>query len=314
MNKEFGKLEKVDLRQLWSGEASEFTPWLAQEANIAELGEALGIELEVQVQEQRVGIFRADILCKDVISDHFVLIENQLERTDHTHLGQLMTYAAGLEAVTIIWIAKSFAEEHRAALDWLNTITDETINFFGVEIEAYKIGDSLPAPSFNIIAKPNDWSRSVKVSTTSGKTSDTQQFQLEYWMALKKYLIEKGSVLRCANPYPQHWLNFSLGKSNFNISAICSTRDNFIRVDLNINEVGSKSRFNKLKTLYESDLKTQFGEDFTWNELPNAKYSVINIKRDADVRDRSLWKEQHEWFRQLIEKLDTYFRPKIKDL
>ena len=314
MYKEFGKLEKVDLRLLWTGEASEFTPWLAQEGNIAELGDALGIELEVQQQEHRVGIFRADILCKDVITDHFVLIENQLERTDHTHLGQLMTYAAGLEAVTIIWIAKSFAEEHRAALDWLNNITDESINFFGVEIEAYKIGDSLPAPNFNIIAKPNDWSRSVKVSTTSGKVTDTQQFQLEYWIALKKYLVEKGSSLRCANPYPQHWLNFSLGKSNFNISAICSVRDNFIRIDVNINETGSKNRFNKLKTLYESELKSQFGEDFTWNELPNAKYSAINIKKDADVRDRNLWREQHEWFRQMIEKLDIFFRPKIKDL
>ena len=130
------------------------------------------------------------------------------------------------------------------------------------------------------------------------------------WM---KYLVEKGSSLRCANPYPQHWLNFSLGKSNFNISAICSVRDNFIRIDVNINETGSKNRFNKLKTLYESELKSQFGEDFTWNELPNAKYSAINIKKDADVRDRNLWREQHEWFRQMIEKLDIFFRPKIKD-
>lgn len=314
MNKQFGKLEKVDLRNLWNGEASDFTPWLAQEDNMAELGEAIGLELEVQQQEHRVGVFRADILCKDVMTDHFVLIENQLERTDHTHLGQLMTYAAGLEAVTIIWVAKSFAEEHRAALDWLNNITDESINFFGIEIEAYKIGDSLPAPNFNIVAKPNDWTKSVKTSTTSGRVTDTQQFQLEYWIALKKHLDDFGTFLKCANPYPQHWLTFSLGKSNFNIAAICSTRDNFIRVDFNINESGSKDRFNKLKSLYEIDSKNQLGEDISWNELPNAKYSNINIKKEANVRDRNLWKEQHDWLKATVEKFDKYFRPKIKGL
>lgn len=314
MDKQFGKLEKVDLRDLWNGEASDFTPWLAQEDNIAELGDTIDMELEVQEQEQRVGVFRADILCKDVLTDHFVLIENQLERTDHTHLGQLMTYAAGLEAVTIIWIAKRFAEEHRAALDWLNNITDESINFFGIEIEAYKIGDSLPAPNFNIVAKPNDWTRSVKVSTTSGEITDTRQFQFEYWIALKKYLDESGTFLKCANPYPQHWLNFSLGKSNFHISATCGVRDSFIRAEVSINEVGSKNRFNMLKTQYEVDAKNQFGEDLTWNELPDAKYSMIYIKKEADVKDRDKWKEQHEWLRQIIEKLDKYFRPKIKDL
>jgi len=313
MSTKFGKLEKVDLRELWIGESTDFTPWLAMEENIAELGEAIGLELEVMEQEQRVGVFRADILCKDIVNDHFVLIENQLERTDHTHLGQIMTYAAGLDAVTIIWIARSFAEEHRAAVDWLNNITDESINFFGIEIEAYKIGDSLPAPSFNIVAKPNDWTRSVKLSTTSGKISDTKQFQLEFWIALKKYLEESGSFLKCGKPYPQHWLNFSLGKSNFGIAAICSTRDNSIRVDFNIGEKGSKSRFNKLKTLCETESKQIFGEELSWNELPDAQYSVINIRKDVDVMDKSLWKEQHEWLRETIEKFDKYFRPKIKE-
>ncbi|GAI13697.1 unnamed protein product, partial [marine sediment metagenome] len=120
--------------------------------NIEILSETIGIELEVQSQEENVGPFRADILCLDTANNHFVLIENQLEKTDHTHLGQLMTYAAGLDAVTIIWIAQKFTEEHRAALDWLNGITDDTINFFGVVIELYRIGDSVPAPKFNLVS------------------------------------------------------------------------------------------------------------------------------------------------------------------
>ena len=151
-----GRLTKVDLRSYWKKEDTEFTPWLAQEENIQLLSETIGVELETVSQEENVGPFRADILCKDTATNHFVLIENQLERTDHTHLGQLMTYAAGLDAVTIIWIAQTFTEEHRAALDWLNRITDDTFNFFGIEIELYKIGDSVSAPMFNLVSKPND--------------------------------------------------------------------------------------------------------------------------------------------------------------
>ena len=129
---ELGQLIKVPLREFWEGEASDFTPWLADEENISLLGDTIGVELEVEAQERNVGPFRADILCKDTLTDNWVLIENQLELTDHTHLGQLLTYAAGLNAVTVVWIAERFTDEHRAALDWLNEITAEGFSFFGL--------------------------------------------------------------------------------------------------------------------------------------------------------------------------------------
>ena len=152
-----GRLQKVDLREAWTSESADFTPWLAQEQNLKLLGETIGIELELESQEKDVGPFRADILCKDTATDDWVLIENQLERTDHCHLGQLITYAAGLNAVTIVWVAERFTEEHRAALDWLNERTDDKIHLFGLEIELWRIGDSPIAPKFNIISQPNDW-------------------------------------------------------------------------------------------------------------------------------------------------------------
>src|SRR4051812_43362290 len=142
-------LKQIDLKDVWSHEASSFTPWLALEQNIALLGDTLGLELEVEAQEKAVGPFRADILCKDLQTNTWVLIENQLERTDHTHLGQVLTYASGLGAVTIVWIAARFTEEHRATLDWLNKITDRSFRFFGIEVELWRIGDSSPAPKFN---------------------------------------------------------------------------------------------------------------------------------------------------------------------
>src|SRR5690242_9746546 len=157
-----GRLAKVELRDIWASEATSFTPWLAREENLAVLAETLGLELELEAQEKAVGPFRADILCKELGTNSWVLVENQLERTDHCHLGQLLTYASGLEAVTIVWIAARFTEEHRSTLDWLNKITDDSFRFFGLEVELWRIGSSPAAPKFNIVSKPNDWSHSVR--------------------------------------------------------------------------------------------------------------------------------------------------------
>ena len=135
--------------------------------NVEIAGETLGIDLELEAQEKSVGPFRADIICKDIGSGAWVLVENQLERTDHNHLGQLLTYASGLQAVTIVWIAARFTDEHRSTLDWLNKITDESFRFFGLEVELWRIGGSPAAPKFNIVSKPNDWSRSVAQAASS---------------------------------------------------------------------------------------------------------------------------------------------------
>lgn len=144
------QLQRVDLREAWESESGDFTPWLASAENIALLGDAIGMELEVESQEQSVGKFRADILCRDTANQSWVLIENQLEKTDHGHLGQLIIYAAGLEAATIVWVAAEIRDEHRAALDWLNHITSEQFMFFGLELELWRIGDSLMAPKFKV--------------------------------------------------------------------------------------------------------------------------------------------------------------------
>ncbi len=186
-----GKLEKVDLRQIWQTEGQDFTPWLAREENLEMLGEVIGMELELEAQEKDVGPFRADILCKNTEDGSLVLIENQIERTDHKHLGQLLTYAAGLQSVTIVWVAAKFTEEHRAALDWLNEITDKKFRFFGLEVELWKIGNSAAAPKFNVISKPNNWSKTVSDAAKeieNQTTSETKKLQYRYWLELVDYL------------------------------------------------------------------------------------------------------------------------------
>ena len=129
-----GRLVPVEVRDYWTHEAHEFTPWLAEPDSIKLLGDTLGLQLEVEKTEATVGPFRADILCKDPSSEELVVIENQLEGSDDAHLGALLTYGAGVASGTIIWVARSLTDQHRAALDWLNRVTESGVNFFVVEI------------------------------------------------------------------------------------------------------------------------------------------------------------------------------------
>ncbi|MEI6680324.1 MAG: DUF4268 domain-containing protein [Mariniphaga sp.] len=279
------------------------------------MGDSIGIELEFIEQEKNVGPFRADIICKNTLDDHFVLIENQLEKTDHTHLGQLLTYAAGLDAVTIIWIAKQFTEEHRAAIDWLNRITDEKFNFFGIEIEVYKIGDSLPAPLFQIISKPNDWAKSVKSSASSNQgLTKTKEINLEYWTQFKAYLESVKTSLKGQKPQPQHWTNFATGKANFYIAATVSVRDNFLRVEFLIDGSNSKNNFRLLKEKYEAESYVEIDEKLGWEEMPDKRVSSVYLKKDYDIKNKAQWKSQHEWLKDTLEKFDEFFRNKIKSM
>ncbi len=216
-----GRLQRVDLRDIWSTEAQDFTPWLAREENLAILGETLQVELEPEAQEKSVGPFRADILCRNADGGTWVLIENQLERTDHVHLGQLLTYAAGLNAVTICWIAASFTEEHRATLDWLNEITDERFQFFGLEVELWRIGSSDPAPKFNVVSKPNDWSRSVTEMARrgGGEVSPLKRQQYAFWTQLMKRLEADAGPVRPKKPQAAGWMQFAIGRSDFWLEA-----------------------------------------------------------------------------------------------
>jgi len=244
------RLKKVDLRTVWENEAYDFTPWLAQAENLDRLGSAIGIELELESTEKNVGPFNADVLCKDTVDDQWVLIENQLGRTDHTHMGQLLTYAAGLNAVTIVWIAKRFSDPHRAALDWLNEITEEGINFFGIEIQLWQIEDSPVAPKFEIISKPNDWTKAIsRQARSQGELTETKQLQLEYWTEFAEYMKEYGERVTPRRPRPQHWMNFAVGRSGCHLAARMNTQDDKLGVELSLND-GEEANglFNLLQT------------------------------------------------------------------
>ena len=307
------RLIKVPLREFWEGEASDFTPWLADEENIGLLGETIRVELEVEAQERNVGPFRADILCKDTATDDWVLIENQLERTDHTHLGQLLTYAAGLEAVTVVWIAERFTDEHRAALDWLNEITAEAVSFFGLEIELWRIGDSPRAPKFNVVSHPNDWTKTVDQIVHRELTS-AQQLYFDYWTALQEHLEERSGVINPVAPSRDSWVSFGVGRSGFWLSASASVRDKWISVSLTLSGRDGKPHFYLLEG-DKVDIEEDIGAELEWDEKQGRKQNYISLSLDdTNPEDRQDWNRQHQWLCEQLETFHKVFSPRVKEL
>lgn len=317
-NTELGRLMRVDLRDIWASEASDFTPWLARPDNLAELGETLGVDLEFEAQEQAVGPFRADILCKDIGSDAWVLIENQLERTDHTHLGQLLTYASGLQAVTIVWIAARFTEEHRATLDWLNKITDQSFRFFGLEVELWKIGDSPAAPKFNIVSKPNDWSRSVTRAARAiddAELSDLRQMQRAYWDALNVSLDKAGgAVSGNRTPQPQSWMSYSIGRTRFHLGAVMLRAQKQVRVELYLSGDDARAHLGLLERR-KAEIESDLGFALDWEELPERRDCRVSIcLDDVDPENESDWPRQHEWLTAQLNDMHRVFAPRIREV
>jgi hypothetical protein len=310
------KITKVELRDCWEYEASDFTPWLASEENIALLAEALGMnELEVKAQEEHVGPFRADILCVDPGTDKLVLIENQLEKTDHNHLGQILTYAAGLDAVTIIWIAERFTEEHRAAIDWLNRITDTEFNFFGVEIELIKIGDSPAAPIFKVIAKPNGWSKEVRSSQASNEGhSEGKIFNYEYWCSFIEYMNNNPSKLfRTRSPSYSHWMSIAVGKSSTHVDLLLNKREQTATVQLYMSDDADKKIFDTLFK-FKDDAEDKIGEKLMWRRLDGKKASSVDLIKKCNLNDPAMRDEIFGWYKEYTEKFITYFKPILKKI
>ena len=308
---DLAKLVKVELREAWDHEATDFTPWLAKPENITLLGEELDLDLEVKAQEKNVGPFRADILCKDTATGDWVLIENQLEKTDHTHLGQLLTYAAGLQAATIVWVAERFCDEHRAALDWLNEITGEKFSFFGLEIELWQIERPPVAPKFNIVSKPNGWTKGGATPQPPG--SPTAQLQQEYWAALREVAVQRKSFLRTQKPLPQAWTDVALGRTNLYLSAAVNTTKKWVSVSLVINTEVAKAHF-KLLEADRTAIEAEAGMPLEWRELPHRKQSHVVVTRAADPTDKKDWPAQHDWMLKTLETFHKVFSQRVKNL
>lgn len=318
-------LESVDVRSVWPDESRDFTPWLAEPENLTRLGEALGLTLEPRGTEQAVGSFSADILCRrlDGGSDDesWVVIENQYGRTNHDHLGKLLTYTAGLNARTVVWIAEEFRDEHRAALDLLNASTTREYAYFGIEIELLKIDDSRPAPRFNIVAQPNDWTKTVQAGTgASDELSETQEMQLAFWTSFREFMESEDSVA-CTQPAPGAYMRHYVGISGIWILSVFSTfnseQQNFavgeLRVDLEFGSESAQALFDQLSS-QKDQIEVEADQEYAWEAPTRGIKRRVSVRRDASVQDRINWPEYQSWLKTEVERMYRVVVPKARQL
>jgi hypothetical protein len=263
-----GTIVKLPIREQWKNEEYDFTPWLAKDENIQLLGEAINLDLEVDGTEVWIGSYKADIVATDG-NNRKVIIENQLEKTDHKHLGQIITYASGVGAEIIIWVCTEVTDEHRRAIDWLNEVTRSDIAFFACEIELWRIGDSLPAPRFNIVASPNDWAKAVKESRESKELSETKQSHLDYWNSFKSFMVESKTSLKMRQPRPQHWYTMAVGRSKFHIAVTTNTQSKQVACELYMRGAKANEVFSQL-LMQKEQVEAELGP-LEWQELPDGQ-------------------------------------------
>jgi hypothetical protein len=305
-----GQLKKIDLREAWKHEAHEFTKWLAQEENLRLLADEIGFELKLIQVEAAVGDFNADILAEEENTGRKIIIENQLEVTNHSHLGQIITYASGYDAGVVVWVVKDVREEHRQAIDWLNNHTDDTIEFYLVKIELWQIAESPYAPKFDVICKPNDWAKAIKEATVNRELSETKLNQMEFWNRFKEFAQQHGTKLRFQKTYPQHWTDVSIGNSEAHVSLTINSRDGAFGVELYI--PNNKELYERLLAR-KSDIEQELGETAQWMALPQKKASRIKVIMGGDFDQKNRWEDYFDWLLRKAEKFQSVFPKYVKE-
>jgi len=305
--KKLHTLEKVNLREIWKHEAHNFTQWLALEDNISLLLDEIGVTAENIVTEDSAGKFNVDITADEVGTGKKIVIENQLEKTDHSHLGQLLTYASSFDACIIVWVVAEVREEHKRAIEWFNEHMHDEISFFLVRTEVYRIGNSEPAVKFNVVVEPNTWSKILRMKgTTEKRITDTMINHLNFWEGFKDYSSKTDTKLRITRtPRSQHWYDISIGKSGVNLSLTRNTRDKNVGAEIWIGD--SQNIYNRLfenKDLFESTM----GIEVQWNELENKKASRVRCMYPCDPDDTNRHDEYYQWLIDTSEKLQKAFK------
>lgn len=301
-----GKLEQVtDLRSVWKHEAKDFTPWLAKEENLEILSEAVGIDIVLEEQESNVGDFSVDLYATEEGTGRRIIIENQLEETNHDHLGKIITYASGKDAEVIIWIVKKARDEHKQAIEWLNQHTDDKFEFFLIEIELWKINDSEPAPKFNIVERPNNWAKAMK--KTAG-LSETETLRLAFWENFNNEALKHSNfmkIFKLRKPQAQHWYDLGMGSSAYHLSMTINTKNNCLSAGLYVHEdkdIIAKLRENE--ELVAKILGISNPNEIEWRLDDNKKASRFLVFHPmVDINNRDNWNSGCVWLYDMCVKI-----------
>ncbi|MFC4357986.1 DUF4268 domain-containing protein [Halobium salinum] len=312
----FGSLESQEVREYWSHEARDFTPWLANEirADItSELEDTLGLDLEVIEEEKSVGRYNVDIVAQVADDNRQVVIENQLGSSDHDHLGKSIAYASGVDADIIVWIAPKFNDEHQDAMQWLNENSREGVDLFAIRLEVWKIDDSKPAVRLNPVTEPSEWKE--KARRPEGELSRTKQLQEEYWTEFRNRIEESDSVLSARKPKPQHWYNNPIGKSGYTLQFTTNTVENNLYVQLIIRD--DAEAYQELESEQEQ-IESEIGEELLWRppeeaQRDNSNRSKITLRRSGNLSDQNRWDEYFDWMLENGERFHEVFYDRIQE-
>ncbi len=310
--KPLGKLDKLDHRDYWVNEARDFTPWLGEEANLKLLAETIGVgELELVAEEELVGDFRADILAKDS-EGKYVVIENQLEPSNHGHLGQLLTYSSGLEAAFVVWVAPQIRDEHRKAVDWLNSAANGAISFFALEIELWRIGESDATPKFNVVCRPNTWESKLKASV-AGQSNPLYR---EFWEGFLKFCKQGNASPRLTQlpPPTVRWYKIRLDVSKIYIELKIPTKSDMLTCQLVVENRESKATFEKLQSGKEQ-IEAELGGTAEWSGPPEAgqRGKVVRTLQ-GNIQNRDEWGKYFAWLKDQAETFYKVFYRRTKEL
>lgn len=307
---QIGKLERVSLRSIWPNEARDFTTWLAE--NLDFLGEALGVDLSLVEQEASAGTLSADILAEDG-SGNLVIIENQLERTDHDHLGKLITYLSNMEAKTAFWITSDPRPEHEAAIHWLNEMLPVDVAFYLVKLEAYRIGESAPAPLVSIVAGPTPEAK--QIGGQKKELAERHVLRLEFWAQLLERAREHTRLHAGRSPGKDHWLSTGAGKAGLGFNYVIRTHDAQVELYIDTGDAdANKAIFDELAANKEQ-AEEVFGEPLDWQRLNDRRASRIRyLIPGGGIRDRDHWPEIQEAMIASMVRLEQALKPGIRRL
>ena len=293
---ELGRLEKIELREVWRHEALDFTRWLARKENIALLSKEVGIDIEVIETEMSVGRYNVDIYARDTESSKRIVIENQLENTNHDHLGKMLVYAAGLDADIAIWVVKDVNEEHRQAVEWLNDNSFEKINIFLVKVELWQIDNSPIAPKFQVICEPNNWAKVLKQQLKDNIT-DLELKQMEYWQGFVDYAKSKDKTYISQRPSIYNWYVIRIGSSDYKIKLVHSVNSDMIRCQL---EIFNDEIYKKLEQ-YKNEIDNKIN-GLEWEYLEDRKVNRISCSNNSKNNDSS-----YVWLLDMVDRFKEVF-------
>ncbi|MBI3273798.1 MAG: DUF4268 domain-containing protein [Candidatus Colwellbacteria bacterium] len=311
MSDSIQKIKRVPLRELWRKEDKDFTKWL--EEHIDFLNDAIGFDISIESREEKVGPFKVDLYGEDNFGNK-VIIENQLEKTDHNHLGQLITYLTNLGANIAIWICKEPTEEHTKAIDWLNEVSPDDISFYLIKLEAIRIGDESPAgPLFTVIKRPT--TEKKQIGLEKKEYAQRHVFREKFWTQFLTEISKKNSLFANISPSTDNWIGIGMGRGGFNLNLVISKK--YARAEIYINRgemEENKKAFDSLFNLKE-EIEKEFGDKLTWERMEDNVTSRIKHQLDGvNITNEEDWPKVNEFMIDAAERMHRAFKDPIRKM